>query len=145
METGIDTDQLLAILGVVFLLARGYGAIIGEFQMEFADAIFEYFGTPSNQKRILNFAIGTAVAALATLVIATYIGDLRLIFIALVAGFFASTDAAKAHDAKKAEVTMARVDEKVTEAADAAYQEGRASVIASIRQRREQGDQRRPA
>jgi hypothetical protein len=102
MTTGIDTDVLLALLGVVFLLARGYGAMIADYQREFAEALFTWFGTPSERKPIYNFAIGIAIALLLTTVVAVYIREWEIIFVALVAGFFASTDAAKQHDAEAA-------------------------------------------
>lgn len=101
MDTTIDADGLLALLGAIFLLARGYAAIFAPYQEEFAEAIFQWFDVPSQRKPIINFVIGTAVAALLTGLVAVYIDDWRLMAVSLVAGFFSSTDAAKTHDDKQ--------------------------------------------
>lgn len=144
MDGVIDSDGLIALLGTIFLIVRGYGALFAPYQMEFSEAVFAWFGTPSERKPIYNFAIGTAIAAALTTVAAVYFDDWRLLIVSLVAGFFASTDAAKAHDTAK--VQAAGMEASVV--ADEAYEQGRRDAIAAVRQRQQmdrRADPRRPA
>ena len=128
------TREMAEALALVAGIALAWGKAFGPYQVKLSDIVNQWFAVPSERKGGVNLAVGIVLAALFTTALAWYTGHWRILPFSLMAGLVAAVDASQIHDANKAQVVEARVNDT----ADEAYEQGRQDTIAAVRARRHQ-------
>jgi hypothetical protein len=106
----LSTD-LLAFVVVLGAIAMGYGKFFGPHQTEVTNVFCEAFVVNSRFKPLMNLTVGITMGLGITATAAYYLDNWSILPIGVLAGIFASNEAAKVHDAR--EVKTAIADEVV--------------------------------
>lgn len=95
----LDLGQLTAVAAAIVAVAAGYTKAMGKAQCQIVAWVISALAVRSRYRGVLNLAVGILLAALFSGLTAWVAGDVRLLAIGIVAGLFASVEAANVHDA----------------------------------------------
>jgi len=88
----------IAVLG---LLSLAYGKFIGARQNKVVEAIIQGLQVKSRYRPAVNFGTGVVIATLLSVFLAVWLGNWEVLVIGVVAGIFASEEAADVHDTER--------------------------------------------
>ena len=103
-----QTAQMLALVATVVALSAGYAKAFGAHQFQIVEWVVDAGGVPGRFRGIVNLIVGVAIATAFGGLGAWQAGDPGILALGLLAGAFASVEAAKVHDGQDQRVT--RVD-----------------------------------
>lgn len=95
----------IAVLG---LLSITYGKFIGKRQTKLVQAIIDGMRVKSRYRPAVNFATGVVLALALSVFLAVWLGNWEILAIGVVAGVFASEEAADVHDAVDTQVAKVK-------------------------------------
>ena len=106
------SEELLAFVVILGAVALGYGKFVGPYQTELTEAVCQAFAVKSRYKKVTNLGVGIGLGLGITAVAAFYMSNWGIVPLGVLAGIFASSEAAKKHDqqAVKEEIADEVVD-----------------------------------
>lgn len=94
--------ELVTLIAVVTGLSVAYGKAFGPYQTQVAQWVIDALGIARRYRGLVNLAVGIMIATAFTVVAAVQLGQSGLIAVGVLAGAFASVEAARVHDQVKA-------------------------------------------
>lgn len=95
-----SVDQLIALSVVVISLAAAYGKAFGPYQTTLAQWVIEAFAIQSRFRGLTNLGVGLVIGVGFSVMAAGMIGTRALVAVGIFAGFLASVEAGRRHDAE---------------------------------------------
>lgn len=94
--------NLIALITVVTSLTVAYGKAFAVYQTQISQWVIDAGRVPARRRGIVNLAVGVVIAGAFTVIGALAIGRPAVIPVEVLAGVFASVEAARLHDAAAA-------------------------------------------
>ena len=96
-------DELIALSVVVLGLAAAYAKSFSRYQTTLSQWVIDACGIPSRWRGLTNLAVGLAIAAGFSVIAAMMLDAWALVAVGVFAGFLASVEAGRVHDAANEE------------------------------------------
>lgn len=97
--------DLIALIAIVAGLAVAYGKAFGSYQQQIAQWVIDAARVPSRYRGLVNLGAGVTIATAFTIIGSVQVGQPGLIAVGVLAGLFASVEAARVHDQRDASAT----------------------------------------
>lgn len=98
----IPVADLIALIAVLSGLTVAYGKAFATYQVHLSQWVIDAARIPGRYRGLVNLAVGVLIATAFTIIGAVALGQPMLISVGVLAGVFASVEAARLHDSADA-------------------------------------------